>query len=167
MSNWMVRFDEDEAVFQRPLADRLGYGALGVFFASLLGYVAADIYNQGAAGRDHLPLAMLLFFFFVSIFAFAAGPKEMRFDFRRQRYQWRMGFPLLSWTRAGDFSEIAAISVWNLKFTGLGVKWKDSKRDQMTFVSCSTGREAWALAEKIADKLGVCAEKGTQNGRRS
>jgi hypothetical protein len=165
MTRWQVRFDEDEAVFRRPLTERLLFGLLAIGSAYLLGGFLVFAYHQGASGKDMLPLGIVMFLAVVSIFLFAAGPKEMRFDSKRQRYRWRMGFPLLSWTHTGDFSEIKSLSVWNLtKFTGLGVEWKNSKRTAITFVECSTGSEAQALAEHLGKKVGVPAEKGVVRG---
>ncbi len=99
------------------------------------------------------------------IFSFGAGPKVMRFDFRRQSYCYKIGFPFFFWKRSGDCAEIACIRVWDMpKFTGLSVEWKDAKRLQTTFVSCSTRQEAQALAERLGSKLCVRTEAGVARG---
>ena len=114
-----------------------------------------------------LPLGLIMFFIVVPIFAFGAGPKEMRFDFQRRRWQSRMGFPLLTWTRTGSFDEIAYIRVWNTRFTGLGIKWKDAKRSTFTFFGCTNVGEAWEEAKWLEGKIGVPAQKGMPHGMKS
>jgi len=159
-TSWLVSYDEDEAEFRRPFAERLLLSLLGLGAACLLGRFVIFAYNQGVSGQAILPLGIALFFVVVPIFAFMAGPKELRFDFQRRRYWSRMGFPLLTWTRTGDFDEIASISVWNTKFTGLAIKWKNVKREEFTFFGCTTVEEAKPLAEQLGEKMSIPVKKG-------
>ncbi len=166
-TSWLVRFDEDEAVFRRPFAERLFCGLLALGSAFLLGSFVVFAYHQRASGQNMLPLGLIMFFVIVSIFAFGAGPKEMRFDFQRRRWKLRTGFPLLAWIRTGSFDEIASISVWNTRFVGLAVKWKNVKRDEFTFFGCTNVGEAWDAAKRLEGKIGVPAPQGTQRRMKS
>jgi len=152
----LVRYDEDEAVFRRTRAERLFCGGLLVVMTGLLSLGAADTFRGGPAQRDQLPLYFVMLFVLIPPRGYLAGSNEMRFDFRRKCYRSKTGFLFLSWTRTGDVSEIAHISVWNnLKFTGLTIKWKNTKRTASSLVSCETRSEAQALAEKLGTRLGV------------
>jgi hypothetical protein len=165
MSKWLVHCDGEEAVFRKPLVDCLGYGAFALGSAYVFVAYFAPLHSGKPADREMFVLASFYFALILLVFSFGAGPKEMRFDFRARRYHNRMGFPFLTWTRAGDFSEISHLGVWNLtKFTGLSVEWKDPKRLQTTFVACSTGREAQALGESLGGKIGVRTEAGVVRG---
>lgn len=114
-----------------------------------------------------LPLGLVMFLVIVPLFAFGAGPKEMRFNFQRRQYQSQKGFPLLAWRRTGSFEEIVHISVWNTKFTGLGIKWKDVKRNDFAFFSCTNVGEVWKVAEQLEEKSGLPAQKGIPHGIKS
>ena len=163
----LARYDEDEAVFRRTRAERLFCGGLLVFLTCLLSLGAADTFKGGAAQRDQLPLYFVMLFVLVPLLGYLAGPSEMCFDFRRKRYQSKTGFLFLSWTRSGDVSEIAYIGVWNtLKFTGLTPQWKNTKRTASSFVSCASGSEAQALAERLGISLGVPVKAGVRRHTR-
>ena len=148
-SSWLVRNDEDEAVFRKPLAMRLLFGAFLVVILCLLWVCIVASYKGTPTDRDRLPLDIISPFVFILPLSFLAGPMEMRFDFRRKRYRSKMSFAFLTWTRAGNFSEISNLAIWK-GHSGLTVAWK----------------EAEALAENLAAKLGVWAEAGGQRGRK-
>ncbi len=159
----LVRYDENEAVFKRTRAERLFCGGLLMFLTCLLSLGAADTYRGGAAQRNQLPLYFVMLFVLAPLLGYLAGPNEMRFDFRRKRYQSKTGFLFLSWTRSGDLSEIDSIGVWNtLRFTGLTPQWKNTKRTASSFVSCETGSEAQALAERLGMSLGIPVKAGSR-----
>ncbi len=167
MFGWLVHFDEDEAVFRKPIIDRVFYGVVGVGVTYIFISYIFPWYKGSPADQE---MFMFTLPYFVSIFlvlCFFAGPKEIKFDFQLKRYQYRLGFAFLSWTRSGDFGEISHFGIWNLtKFTGLSIEWKETKRLQTTFVECSTGQEARLLAEKLGNRMGVPAEAGVVLGLR-
>ncbi len=161
MSKCLVCYNEDEAFFRRPVAERIWLGSLFAFVTCLLSLGAADTFRGSAAQRDQLPLYFIMLFVFIFALGLTVGPNEMRFDFRRRRYRGKLGFLFLAWTRTGDVSEISHLCVWDLtKFTGLTIEWKNTKRPQTSFFSCGTGSEAQALAERLGISLGVPVKAG-------
>ncbi len=164
MADALVRYDDAEAVFRKSLAERLWFGAILVVVTCLLGIATADAYKGGAAERDHLPLCFLMLFLFILILGFAAGPREVRFDFRQKRYRVKQGLLFFTWTLSGDFSDISHFAYWNSQ--GVTIEWKNKKRPQTMFTHCKTGREAKALAERLGVSAGLPVKDGYARGVR-
>lgn len=164
MLSWLAQYNEEEAVFRRPLAERFFSRAFAGGFAYFISFVLFPTYRGKPAGQGMFIQSLLLFGIVFLFYSFMAGLKDMHFDFRRKRYRGRMGYPFLSWTQNGDFSEISHLAVWNHKFTGLSIEWKNAKRLQTTFVSCSTKGEAQALAQRLGVSIGVPVRAGIVRG---
>lgn len=156
MSDWLVYYGEDEAVFRKPYSRRILSVIFLVIMTCFLGFSTVETYKGGAAQRDYLPLNFIALFVFLLILGLGAGPNEMRFDFRRRRYQSKMGLLFFSWTRTGDVSEVSDFAVWNSSnFTGIVIEWKSKKRLRRTLARCKTDADAKALAKRLGISLGM------------
>ena len=161
MARWLIHEEEDEAVFRRPMADRLVYGAAAAGVVFMFIDFLLPMFQRGPADQELATPCTVVIGLAYLIFCFSAGPKEIRFDVRRKRYHSKAGFLWFSWTRSGDFREISHLGVWTVtKFKGLSIEWSDPKRLQTTFVSCATNDETWALGKRLGKSLGVAVKAG-------
>ena len=151
LSNWQMRLNDSEAVFRRPMTDRVGIGALGLSILGILLAAGPTLWHTDALWEL---IAMLLVVFLV--FGFASGPKEIRFDFNKRTYQTRSGLFCFSWRRRGSMEEIKSIRAYTaLRFVGVGISWKHSFRDSTLFAGCSSESEAKTLAQTLATQMGL------------
>lgn len=113
VSGWLVRYDKDEAVFKRPLVLRLFWGLILAGCVYIYTFLLFPTFIAVPKEKTVLIETSFVFVIMALLFAVSAGPQETHFDFRRKRYLRRVGFPLLTWTGEGDFSEISHLAVWN------------------------------------------------------
>ncbi len=165
-ARWLVKNGQDELVSCRPMVCRIMAGFMTVVclcvmvpFLSLMvsGGLAANL-SGGAA------IALLGFVLFIGTFSafFSAGPRRLSLDLQNHRYSFTQGFPLLAWTRQGqvDGGELSINRVksgpWQVRFRAPG--WKFG----LPLEIYMTEGDAHALAQRLADELGLSVRRGVE-----
>ena len=152
--SWLVRLNDEEAVFRKPVAARTVYGAM----ALAMGWAIALWVHLCLPGKHPQDIGIgifgLAFLLLVEIlFLLGTGPMDTRFEFGKGRILYRMGFPLLSWTRSADKSEVASLCVSQGRGAYLYLKWKRRGRVSGSVAQFGTAAEAQAMAEHIGSRL--------------
>lgn len=159
--SWLVRLNEEEAVFRKPVASRIFTGAVAIALGKGIAYWV----HLCLPGKHPQDTAMGVFgLVFLSLFEvlgiLSTGPTDTRFDFARGRISYRSGFPLLARRRNMDKSEVAAVCVSISKTNGAYVylKWKRNGRTSGSIAQFETAVEAGEVAEQIGNRLALPVE---------
>ncbi len=159
--SWLVRLNEEEAIFRKPVASRIFTGAIAIALGKGIAYWV----HLCLPGKHPQDTAMGVFgLIFLSLFevlmVLSTGPRDTRFDFARGRISYHAGFPLLARTRNVDKSEVAAVRVSLSKNHGAYVylKWKRSGRMSASIAQFETAVEAGTVAEQIGNRLALPVE---------
>ena len=158
---WLVRLNEEEAVFRKPVASRIFTGVMVVALGKGIAYWV----HLCLPGKHPQDTAMGIFgLVFLSLFEvlaiFSMGPTDTHFDFVRGCISYRAGFPLLAQRRSVDKSEVAAVRVSISKNHGAYVylKWKKSGRTSGGIAQFDTAIEAGEVAEQIGNQMALPVE---------
>lgn len=159
--SWLVRLNEEEAVFRKPAAMRLLIGMMTL----PVGAIIAFWVHQFIPGKHPQDMGMGVFGLVVLllvelILLFSTGPMDTRFDFGRGRVFYQVGFPLLSPTRSADKSEVASLRVNITQSRGstMYLRWKRRGRISGSVAQFVTFEEAQAVAEQIGNRLALPVE---------
>ncbi len=155
--SWLVRLNEEEAVFRKPAAMRVFFGAMALAMGGIIAFWV-HLFLPGRHPQGIFGLVVLLLI--ELLFLFGVGPMDTRFDFERGRVFYRIGFPLLSWTRSADKSEVASLRVNITQSRGstMYLRWKRRGRMSGSVAQFETFEQARAVAEQIGNRLGLPVE---------
>ncbi len=159
--SWLVRLNEEEAVFRKPVASRIFTGIVAIALGKGIAYWV-HLCLPGKHPQDTaMGISGLVFLsLFEVLMILSTGPRDTRFDFARGRISYRSGFPLLARRHSMDKSEVAAVRVSISKNHGAYVylKWKRSGRMSASIAQFETAVEAGTIAEQIGDRLALPVE---------
>ena len=159
--SWLVRLNEEEAVFRKPVASRIFTGAMAIALGKGIAYwVHLCLPGKHPQDTSMGVFGLVVLLIFELVFLFSIGPMETRFDFGRGHIFYRVGFPLISRTRHADKSEIAClrVTVSSRRGSYVYLKWKGKGRHSGSVAQFGTVEEARAVAEQIGSRLALPVE---------
>lgn len=169
-NSYLVKWENDEVIFSRPLYVRIVAAVCAVLLASLptgLVWVVAT----GQAGPNKPDLTTLVMLLLVSVvlvtgpfyLLYVAGPCSLLVNLRNRTYRSQEGFPLLARVTEGPLEDITGLYSKSIKAGHcIFLKWKKPRRldrllgaTDFSLGEVATEDEAQAQTMQIADKLGV------------
>lgn len=137
-----------QMVYKHPFSERLGFFLLSMTFLILLVPIQTNSIAWFYTVFDCITLLACLYL---------AGPQEIRFDLEKRTYYSLIGWPIFPKRRKGFIDEIAGIVVLTprVDINLVSIKWKDSRRRDLTIAKFSNLARAKNAAVKAAKTLNI------------